>query len=187
MKIFKKTAFLLAALMMVLEVSVGFQAAEVKAAVKEPKEAYQAYISHYLYDSIGNKNAKVTYYDLDKDGVNEMFVKYTVNGKEAYKVYTYRRKNKKEIVQIMNIKENGVSMTRKGKSLRVVTKKGSTIVTVDYRKSDNKLLKYNTYEARTTGFFKNGARISTADYNKDVISKADEYTNVFAGAKKIRK
>lgn len=187
MKIFKKTAFLLAALMMVLEVSVGFQATEVSAKVQPLSTAYKAYRSHYLYDSIGNKNAKYVLEDLDNDGKDEMFVKYTVNGKEAYKVYTYRAKNKKEVVQILNITGNGVSMTRKGKSLRVVTKKGTTLVTVDYRKSDNKLLKYNTYEARPTGFFRNGKRISTAEYNEDVVSKADEYTNIFVGAKKIRK
>ena len=187
MKIFKKTAFLLASLMMILEVSVGFQAVEVSAKVQPLETAYKAYVSHYLYDSIGKKNAKVTYYDLDKDGKDEMFIKYTVNGKNAYKVYTYRAKNKKEVVQIMNITSNGVSMTRNGKTLRVVTTKGSTLVTVDYVKSGNKLLQKNTYESRTNGFYKNGKAISAADYNKDVVSKTDDYVNVFAGAKKIRK
>lgn len=178
----KKIAFLLASLMMVLSVST-FQTAEVKAAVKEPAEAFRAYRSHYLYDSLKNKNAKWNYYNLD-GGATEMFVKYTVGGKSVYRVYGYQAKNKKEVVKLGEFK-NGINMTVKGSSLRVSYRKGTTDVTTDYRKVDNKLFQYNTWEKRTTGYFKNGKRISERTYNKEVVSKIDQYTNVFAGAKKI--
>lgn len=183
MKIFRKVAISLAALMMVLGVSAGFQATEVSAAVKSQNVAYKAYRSHYLYDSLKTKNPKWVYRNLD-GGYQEMFVKYTENGRSVYRVYAYRAKNKKEVMKIGEFK-NGLSMTMKGSSLRVVRKVGSTTVTTDYRKVGNKLLKYNTWEKRTTGYFKNGGRISARTYNKEVVSKVDEYANVFAGAKKI--
>lgn len=186
-KIVKKTAIMLTAIMMVLQVSVCLQATEVSAKALAPKKAYSNYINRYLYDSIGKKNAKYVYRDLDGDGVQELLVKYTVGGRNAYKVYTYRAKKGKEIVQIMNLKNNGISMMVKGKSLRVTKMVGSTKVTIDYRKVDNKLFKYNTYEKRYNGYFRNGARISEESYNKNVVNKADEYANIFAGAKKIRK
>lgn len=178
----KKIAFLLASLMMVLSVST-FQTAEVKAAVKTPKAAFSAYRSHYLYDSLKNKNPKWSYYNLD-GGATEMFVKYTVNGKSVYRVYGYQGKNKKEVVKLGEF-TNGNSMTVKGDSLRVSYNKGTTIVTTDYRKIDNKLFQYNTWEKRTTGYFKGGKRISERTYNKEVVSNADKYVNVFNGAKKI--
>lgn len=186
-KIVKKIALMLTAIMMVLQVSVCLQATEVSAKALTPKKAYSNYINRYLYDSIGKKNAKYVYRDLDGDGVDELLVKYTVGGRNAYKVYTYRAKEDKEIVQILNMTKDGLSMTVSGKSLRVVKKVGSTTVTIDYRKVGRKLLKYNTYEKRYNGFFRNGGRISEANYNKNVVNKADEYVNVFAGAKKIRK
>ncbi len=180
----KKIAFLLASLMMVLSVST-FQATEVKAT---PKDDFRAYRSHYLYDSLKHKNPKWVYRNLD-GGPVEMFVKYTENGKSVYRVYGYNTVED-EIVKLGEFR-NGNSMTIKrtntgsGYSLRVSYKKGTTTVTTDYRKIDNKLFRYNTWEKRTNGYFKNGKRISERTYNKEVVSRVDKYTNVFAGAKRI--
>lgn len=187
-KIVKKTALMLTALMMVLQVSVCLQATEAQAAARTPVKAYRTYIDRYLYDSIGRtKNGKYKILDLDGDGRAELFVQYTVGGRKAFKVYTYRAKEDKEVVQIMNLKSNGLSMSRNGNTLRVVKKVGTTTVTIDYKKADKKLLKYNTYEKRYNGYFRNGVRISEASYNKNVVNKADDFVNVFAGATKMKK
>lgn len=189
MKFFKKAAFLLAALMMVLEVSVGFQAVDVSAAPsKTPQAAYKTYMRRYLYDAYARENnGKYNLHNLDKKGATELFVKYTQNGKNVYKVYTYRKKNNKDKITLLGTFKNANSMSVKGTTLCVSRKIGSTTVTTYYKQSGLKLLKQNEYEKRANGAcLRNGKVISVKTYNKNVVSVADDYANVFAGAKKIK-
>ncbi len=189
MKIFRKVAISLAALMMVLGVSAGFQATEVAAAPsKTPQAAYKTYMTRYIYDRLARENnGKYNYLNLDKKGATELFVKYTENGKSVYKVYTYRVKDKKDKITLLGTFKNANSMSVKGTTLRVSRKVGTTTVTTYYKKSALKLLKQNEYEKRANGAcYKNGKRISVKLYNEKVVAEEDEYANVFAGAKKVR-
>lgn len=186
MKIFKKAAVLLAALMMVLGVSASFQAVDVQAA-DGANVAYKVYMRRYLYDAFARKsNGKYNQVNLDKKGSPELFVKYTQNGKSVYKVYTHRVKKNKDKVTLLGTFKNANSMSVKGTTLRVSRKVGTTTVTTYYKKSALKLLKQNEYERRANGAcYKNGKRISVETYNEKVVDMADDYTNVFANSKKL--
>lgn len=187
-KIVKKVALLLTALMMVLQVSIAIQPVDVQAA--SPRTIYRTYINRYLYNSYAKRNAKYTFVDIDKDGTVEMFFQYTTGGRKAFKGYTL---DGKKVKQILNITSNGTNLYTMGTDksdntfVRVVKHVGSTRVTVDYVKSNNKLLKYNTYEKRWNGYFRNGGRISEKSYEKNVTNKSDDCVNIFGGNTKVFK
>lgn len=196
-KLLKKAACVAMALTMVAGTVVALQPTEASAyaipAKSVVRKAYRKYVYNYLghleYSQPQYPNGRYKFYDLDKDGIEEMFFQWSSGSGYGYKVYTYRKSDGVRLVK--NITSTGRSLTYKGKNIRVVTKTSGVTTTTYWRLNLSKMLKYAEYKAvqnsnGTVTYYKDGNQITWGKYATKTIDSNNDYVNMFLNAKKVQ-
>lgn len=148
------------------------------------KKAYQTYIAKNLS---GKKyeGAEVGYYDINKDGIEEMIFEYAAGVRCAFKIYTYSNKKVKKLHSGAFEGCGGAPKRIKGKKyivLRGSNGWGDDWATV-YKITNNKLKKVETYRVLakqnvasgkiTVKYYKNGKKCKKkvyTDFEKSLVT-----------------
>ena len=104
-KMFKKIAVLLILLMLAGEATtvmrqVDVSAASIRSTQAKAKKAYKSYVRKYLSSHVSYPYGSYKLYDINRDGISEMFFTYMAGVRGGYKVYTYK---KGKIIKMLDV------------------------------------------------------------------------------------
>lgn len=93
---FKKIAVLLIMFILAVEVTtvsqeVNVSAASIRSTQIKAKKAYRNYARKYLLSSVSYPYGTYKLYDINRDGIPEMFFTYMAGVRGGYKIYTYKK------------------------------------------------------------------------------------------------
>ena len=158
---------------MLLSLMVTASASAAKPSTVTVKRAYASYVKRYLSSSRKYPYGSYTLYDINRDGVPEMFFEYMSGVRSGYKIYTY--KNKK-VVPLKSV-TGGCRIYYKSskKQICILTSSGAADNTYTcYKLINNRLKKVLEYKSKSqyswnsnflnVKFYKNGKRISKRSY-----------------------
>lgn len=102
---FKKIAVLLIMFILAVEVTTVSQGVNVSAASSrstqsKAKKAYKNYAQKYLLSSVSYPYGTYKLYDINRDGISEMFFTYMSGVRGGYKIYTYK---KGKIIKMLDV------------------------------------------------------------------------------------
>ena len=102
---FKKIAVLLLMFILAVEVTtvsqkVNVSAASTRSTQSKAKKAYKNYAQKYLLSSVSYPYGTYKLYDINRDGIPEMFFTYMAGVRGGYKVYTYK---KGKIIKMLDV------------------------------------------------------------------------------------
>ena len=158
---------------MLLSLMVTASASAAKPSTVTVKRAYASYVKRYLSSSRKYPYGSYTLYDINGDGVPEMFFEYMSGVRSGHKIYTY--KNKK-VVPLKSV-TGGCRIYYKSskKQICILTSSGFADNTYTcYKLINNKLKKVVEYKSENhtsfdsdflnIKFYKNGKRISKRSF-----------------------
>ena len=157
---------------MLLSLMVTASASAAKPSSVTVKRAYASYVKKYLSSSRKYPYGSYTLYDINRDGVPEMFFQYAW-GRYAFKIYTYRNR---KVVPLKSV-TGGCRIYYKSskKQICILTSSGFADNTYTcYKLINNKLKKVVEYKSENhtsfdsdflnIKFYKNGKRISKRSF-----------------------
>ncbi len=161
----KKAAMALAVCATVF--SVPGQVFAAKPSTATVKRAYEKYASKKLLSNSKYPYGAYTLYDINRDGVPEMFFEYMSGARSGFKIYTYK---KKKVVSVKS--STGISCIYYNsgkKQICILTSSGASDNTYTcYKLSGKKLKKVVQYKSVSSGsgmkFYKNKTKISGNQY-----------------------
>lgn len=108
-KSFKKIVILLIVLILTVEITtisqeVYVSAASTRATQAKAKKAYKNYVQKYLSSRASYPYGSYKLYDVNRDGISEMFFTYMAGVRGGYEVYTYK---KGKIIKMLDTKGAG--------------------------------------------------------------------------------
>ena len=142
-KILKKIAVLFAMFILTAEVAsvmqqVDVSAASVRTVQNNAKKAYKSYVRKYLKPSAGYPYGKYKLYDINRDGIPEMFFTYATGVRCGYKIYTYK---KGKIIKMLDVTgASGIYRNAKKKQICICFSGGAADNWFIYYKMKNKKL-----------------------------------------------
>ena len=136
-------------------------------------KAYAAYVKKNLSSRSRYPYANYTTYDINKDGIPELFFEYMSGVRSGFKIYTYKNKKVVGVKSVIGVSRIYYKSSKK--QICILTSGGHADNTYTYYKLDGtKLKKVNQYKSVSsynsrTGkliikFYKNGKKITKQSF-----------------------
>lgn len=150
------------------------------------KKAYQTYIRKNLSNRYKYNYPKVKYFDINKDGINEMIYMYEAGVRYAVQVYTYRNNRVVHMSPKRFVGCCSVAQIRGKKYLVILQSNGAVDnMSTAYVVSGTRLKKVVSYRMRA--IYKNGIETGRILYTKNGKKCSEREYNAFnAKLKTIR-
>lgn len=135
--------------MLAAEVTTGVQTINISAASTQSvkskaKKAYKNYVQKYLSSTVSYPDSRYKFYDINRDGIPEMFFNYRSGVRGGYKIYTYK---KGKIIKMLDVGGAGAVYrnTRKKQICISFSSGAASSWFTCYKMKNKKLIKIRKY------------------------------------------
>ena len=155
---------------MIMAMMIPCSALAAKPSKTTVKSAYRTYVAKNLSSSQKYPYGDYTFYDINGDGIPELFFEYLSGVRSGFKIYTY--KNRKVFHMKSTVGVSRIYYSKSKKRICILTSGGAADNTYTcYKMNNGKLRKVSQYKSVSAGsidnvkFYKNGKRISQKQYS----------------------